>query len=115
MSVIGMLNRCGMTRIVFAGLLGLTLCNTAWAFPTYAGGKGIWGAELMTEQERQHYVQRIQDMQSYQECTAYVAAHRKEIQARAVSQKIDLPPPPSQSPCDVMQMMGRFKRAPIYY
>lgn len=103
-----------MKHLLLVGLVGITLSNGAWAFPSYASGNGIWGAELMTAEERQQYVHAIQDMKSYQECQGYLEAHRKDIQARALAQKINLSAPPSRSPCDVMQFMGRFSRAPAY-
>ena len=97
-----------------AGVLALLMNTNAWAFPSYASGDGIWGAHLMTAEERQRYVRSIQGMKNFPECQAFVAAHRQEIQARARSQQVNLPPAPSRSPCEVMQAMGRFGSNHVY-
>lgn len=98
-----------MKRLIWmAGVVGSCMSGGAWAFPTYASGDGIWGVTVMTSQERLDYVRTIQGMRSYPECQAYLEAHRKDIQERARVQNVMLPPPPSGSPCDVMQGMGRF-------
>lgn len=88
-------------------LIGLTSAASALAFPWYASGEGIWGAELMTPEERGQYVKRIQGMKGYEECKAYVEEHRREILSRARAKQITLPPP-GGNPCDVMLRMGRF-------
>lgn len=81
---------------------------TAHAFPWYASGDNIWGAQLMSAEERQQHVQRVREMKSYEECSAYIQAHRAEIRARAQARNLTLPEP-AGSPCEVMQRMGRFK------
>ncbi len=96
-----------VARILLA-LLGAATASPVPAFPWYAQGEGIWGAELMSAEERSRYVQALQGMRRYDECQAYVAAHRAEIQARARARQVRLPPPPATSPCEVMQRMGRF-------
>jgi len=90
-----------------AVLAGLCASGMSFAFPWYASGEGIWGANLMTHDERLQYVKRIRDMKSYEECTAFLDIHRKEIQERARAQNVSLPPP-GGSPCEVMERMGRF-------
>jgi hypothetical protein len=110
-----MLSMTIMKRLaLIAGVTGCGLSSGAWAFPTYASGEGIWGASVLSSQERQQYVRNIQGMKSYPECQAYLEAHRKEVQERARVQNVNLPPPPSRSPCDVMQTMGRFGSNPVY-
>ena len=103
-----------MKRLLLAGMVGIAFSNSAWAFPSYASGNGIWGADLMTSEERQQYVHNIQGMKSFQECQGYLEGHRKEIQARAAAKNVNLAPPPSRSPCDVMQFMGRFSKSTSY-
>jgi hypothetical protein len=112
MAAMPTLRSISMSMRWIAAALTLALSPAAWAFPTYAGGKGIWGADLLSEQERQEYVQRIQGMRSYQECVDYVAGHRKQIQERAAARNVVLPPPPATTPCEVMQRMGRFGSNP---
>jgi len=101
-------------RLIIAVFAAMGVQSGAWAFPSYASGDGIWGASLMTAEERQLYVRSIQGMKNYPECQAFVASHRKEVQGRAQAQQANLPPPPSRSPCDVMQSMGRFGSNPVY-
>ena len=96
-----------MKRI--AATLALTLiASLAHAFPWYASGNNIRGAQLMTEQERQAYVTRLQAMKTLPECQAYWDGHNKEIDARAAQQHVNLPPVQG-NPCQVMMKMGRIK------
>jgi hypothetical protein len=90
-----------------ACLAAVCASGGAWAFPWYASGEGIWGADLMTREERLEYVKHIREMKSYEECKAYLAAHRKALEARAQARNMTLPPP-AGSPCDAMERMGRF-------
>jgi len=104
-----------MNKLMLAAALsGFCWSGGTWAFPTYASGEGIWGASVLSSQERQQYVRNIQGMKSYPECQTYLEVHRKEVQERARVQNVNLPPPPSRSPCDVMQSMGRFGSNPGY-
>jgi hypothetical protein len=92
-----------------AALLALSLtASLAHAFPWYASGNNIRGAQLMTEQERQAYVAKLQTMKTLPECQAYWDGHNKEIDARAAQQHVSLPPPQG-NPCQVMLQMGRIK------
>jgi hypothetical protein len=47
-----------MRRVVLVGLLLLFSPSASHAFPWYASGDNIWGAQLMTAEERQQHVQR---------------------------------------------------------
>ena len=92
-----------------AAILVLSLSTSiAHAFPWYASGDNIRGAQLMTAQERKAYVARLQSMKSLPECQAYWEAHNKEIDARAAQQKVELPPPQG-NPCQVMVQMGKIR------
>ena len=96
-----------MKRI--AATLALSLFATlAHAFPWYASGNNIRGAQLMTEQERQTYVTKLQGMKTLAECQAYWEGHNKDIDARAAQQHVALPPVQG-NPCQVMSKMGRIK------
>lgn len=85
-----------------------SLAPLAHAFPWYASGNNIRGAQLMSEQERHDYVARLQAMKSLSECQAYWDAHNKDIDARAAQQHVALPPVQG-SPCQVMVQMGRIR------
>ena len=92
-----------------AATLALSLiASLAHAFPWYASGDNIRGAQLMTAQERKAHVARLQSMKNLPECQAYWDAHNKEIDERAAQQKVELPPPQG-NPCQVMVQMGRIK------
>lgn len=101
-----------MTRL-FALLLTALVCQTAHAFPTYASGEGFRGAELMTPDERQAHVAKMQSFRTYEECQAYTAAHEAEIEKRAADRRVVLPPKNTSvfggDPCKVMRFMGRIK------
>lgn len=98
---------------LFALLLTALACQTAHAFPTYASGDGFRGAELMTPEERQAHVAKMQSFRSFEECQAYTAAHESEIQKRATEKHVVLPPKNTSvfggDPCQVMRFMGRIK------
>lgn len=92
-----------------AATLVLTLVTTlAHAFPWYASGDNIRGAQLMTPQERQAHVAKLQSMKTLAECQAYWDAHNREIDTRAQQRQAALPPPQG-NPCDVMRQMGRIR------
>jgi hypothetical protein len=86
----------------------LTASGPVLAFPWYASGEGIWGAELLSPEERRAYVRGLQASASREACEAYVAAHRQRLVERAQSRGFHLPPPPA-SPCATMERMGRFR------
>ena len=89
--------------------LALSLFATyAQAFPWYASGNNIRGAQLMTDAERQAYVTKLQSMKNLAECQAYRDSHNREIDARAAKQSLTLPPVQGD-PCQVMVQMGRIK------
>ncbi|MCA1978151.1 MAG: hypothetical protein LDL19_02845 [Thiobacillus sp.] len=92
-----------------AALLALTsLAPLTHAFPWYASGNNIRGAQLMSEQERRDYVAHLQSMKTLPECQAYWDAHNKDIDARAAQQHVALPPVQG-NPCQVMVQMGRIR------
>jgi len=96
-----------MKRIAILLAFSLT-ASLAHAFPWYASGSNIRGAQLMTEQERQAYVAKLQTMKTLPECQAYWEGHNKEIDVRAAQQHVALPPVQG-NPCEVMVKMGRIK------
>ena len=92
-----------------AALLTLSLiASLAHAFPWYASGNNIRGAQLLTEQERHAHVAQLQNMKTLPECQAYWEGHNKEVDKRAAQQHVTLPPAQG-NPCQVMMQMGRIK------
>ncbi|MGA7948968.1 MAG: hypothetical protein WCA45_02280 [Thiobacillaceae bacterium] len=89
-------------------LLVLAASGTAYAFPWYASGNGIRGADLMSPAERQAHVARLQAMKTLPECEAYWTTHNQDIDARAKRQGVQLPPVQGD-PCKIMVMFGRIK------
>jgi len=89
-------------------LMALCLSASAYAFPWYASGNGIRGAQLMTPEERQAHVARLQGMKSLPECEAYWTAHNQDIDVRAKKQNVQLPPVQGD-PCQIMVQFGRIK------
>lgn len=75
------------TRMLTLVALSLA-CQAAQAFPTYAGGEGFRGAELMSQDERKLHVARLQAMQTLPECQE---AHEVELQRRAKAGNATLP------------------------
>lgn len=96
-----------MKRIAASLALSL-IASLAHAFPWYASGDNIRGAQLMSAQERKAHVARLQSMKSLTECQAYWDVHNKDIDARAAQQQVQLPPV-TGNPCQVMLQMGRIK------
>jgi hypothetical protein len=86
----------------------LCLATQVQAFPWYAGGENIRGAQLMSPEERKAHVARIQGMRSFDECRAYMQGHYLELDRRAKERNVVLPPVQGD-PCEVMRTMGRFK------
>jgi len=78
------------------------------AFPWYSGGDNIRGAQLMSPEERKAHVARLQGMQNFNECRAYMQAHYLELDKRAKEKNVSLPPVQGD-PCEVMRTMGRFR------
>jgi len=90
-------------------LLALVLFNgQALAFPWYAQGDNIRGAQLMTPDERKHYVSRLQSMKTFDECTGFMRAHYLEIDKRA-KERGSILPEIKGDPCEVMKTMGRVR------
>jgi hypothetical protein len=89
-------------------VLSMALAGQAFAFPWYAGGENIRGAQLMTPEERKAHAARIQGMQSFVECRTYMQGHYLELDKRAKEKNVVLPPVQGD-PCEVMRTMGRFK------
>jgi hypothetical protein len=96
------------SRIAMAAILLSANISAVWAFPWYASGEGIRGAQLMTEEERHKYVHDLQSMHSMQECQAYMHDHEYALETRAKVKGVALPPVKGD-PCEVMQIMGRFR------
>jgi hypothetical protein len=51
---------------------------------------GIYGGNLMTEQERNEYRERLQSMKTEQERDAYMAQHRQEMQQRSKERNVPI-------------------------
>ncbi len=96
-----------MKRLQLTVLLVL-LSGQALAFPWYAQGDNVRGAELMAPDERKAYVSRLQSMKSFDECRDYMQAHYVEIDKRAKARNVALPPIQGD-PCTVMKTMGRIR------
>ncbi len=96
-----------MKRLHLTVLLVL-LSGQALAFPWYAQGDNVRGAELMAPDERKAYVSRLQSMKSFDECRDYMQAHYVEIDKRAKARNVVLPPIQGD-PCTVMKTMGRIR------
>ncbi len=96
-----------MFRISLLLALGL-FQGQALAFPWYAQGDNIRGAQLMTPDERNAYVSRLFNMKSFEECRGYMQGHYLEIDKRAKERNVSLPPVQGD-PCEVMQKMGRVR------
>lgn len=96
-------------RLAFfaASVMVLNLASPVHAFPSYANG-GFRGALLMTEAERAAHTQKLQSMQKYDECRAYMDAHNQEIDRRAQAAGVQLPLVKG-NPCDVMRGFGRIR------
>lgn len=92
-----------------ASLVLALFAASVHAFPWYASGNNIRGAQLMTQEERQAYVARLQAMKTLPECQAYWDAHNQVIEARAAQQHVALPPVQG-NPCQAMLQMGRIRR-----
>ncbi len=100
--------RVNMKKKLFATLLLLFAIGQAGAFPWYASGDNIRGANLMTPEERKAYASKLPNMGSLDECRAYMAQHNPELDKRAKERGVTLPPL-SGDPCAVMSTMGRIK------
>lgn len=96
-----------MKNHLFAVLLAL-VSSQALAFPWYASGDNFRGAQLMTPEERQAHVARLQNMHSLEECQGYMQGHIQELDRRAKARGVNLPPV-AGDPCAVMKGMGRIK------
>lgn len=93
---------------LFPFLLIALLNASAHAFPWYAQGDNIRGAELMSPEERKAYVTRLQGMKTFNECKAYMQEHYLEIDRRAKAKNTVLPPVKGD-PCEVIKSMGRIR------
>jgi len=96
-----------MKRLHLSVLLVL-LSGQALAFPWYAQGDNVRGAQLMTPDERKAYVARLQSMKTFDECKGYMQAHYLEIDKRAKERNVMLPAIQGD-PCEVMRTMGRVR------
>jgi hypothetical protein len=100
--------RGNMKKTLIVVLPLLYAIGQAWAFPWYASGDNIRGANLMTPVERKAYASKLPNMGSLDECRAYMAQHNLELDKRAKERGVTLPPL-SGDPCAVMSTMGRIK------
>ena len=55
-----------------------------------AGGKGIYGGNLMTEQERNQYRERLGSMKTEQERNAFMAQHQEVMQKRSKAKNVPI-------------------------
>jgi len=55
-----------------------------------AGGKGIYGGNLMTEQERNQYRERLGSMKTEQERNAFMAQHQEVMQKRSKEKNVPI-------------------------
>jgi len=55
-----------------------------------AGGKGIYGGNLMTEQERNQYRERLGSMKTDQERNAFMAQHQETMQKRSKERNVPI-------------------------
>jgi hypothetical protein len=55
-----------------------------------AGGKGIYGGNLMTEQERNQYRERLGSMKTDQERNAFMAQHQEVMQKRSKERNVPI-------------------------
>ena len=51
---------------------------------------GIYGGNLMTEQERNEYRERLQSMKTEPERDAYMAQHRQQMQQRSKERNVPI-------------------------
>jgi hypothetical protein len=94
--------------VLLAAFLMSTYSATVGAFPWYASGDQIRGAQLMTAEERQRYVHDLQNMRTLEQCHAYMHDHESALETRARANGVTLPPVKGD-PCEVMRRMGRFR------
>ena len=85
----------------------LVVAASAQAFPWYANG-GFRGAELMSREEQQAYVAKLQAMKTLSECEAYMGVHETELEKRALAAKTTLSPVRGD-PCQIMLRLGRIQ------
>ncbi len=55
-----------------------------------AGGKGIYGGNLMTEQERNQYRERLGSMKTDQERNAFMTRHKETMQKRSKERNVPI-------------------------
>jgi hypothetical protein len=77
-------------------------------YPWYTIPDNIRGAHLMTQEERSNHIYRLQNMKTFDECKRYMQQHYIELERRAMSQRIMLPPI-QVDPCEMMRMTGYFR------
>lgn len=64
----------------------------------------IYGRELMTEQERREYQERMRTLRTEEERRAYREEHHRQMQSRAAERGLTLPEPsPQTAPGDARQ------------
>jgi hypothetical protein len=55
-----------------------------------ASGQGIYGGNLMTEQERNQYRKRLGSLETEQERNAFIAQHQEEMQKRSKERNVPI-------------------------
>jgi Tfp pilus assembly protein FimT len=55
-----------------------------------AGGQGIYGGNLMTEQERNQYRERLGSLETEQERNAFMAQHQEAMQKRSKERNVPI-------------------------
>ena len=55
-----------------------------------AGGQGIYGGNLLTEQERNRYRERLGSLKTEQERNAFMAQHQEAMQKRSKERNVPI-------------------------
>jgi len=80
----------------------------------YGHGQGMGygpggGDPLLTPEERAEHMSRMHNLASVDECNAYIAEFRMQLEARAKERGLAAPPPgPRGDVCERMKAHGRF-------
>jgi len=77
--------------------------------PGFSFGPGnTSGWSMMSSQERTEHRDKMLNMKTYAECKAYVAEHRKAMEARAKEKGVAAPGGPRTDMCERMKQRGRI-------
>ncbi len=72
------------------------------------GPSNTSGWSMMSSQERTEHRDKMLNMKTYAECKAYVAEHRKTMEARAKEKGVAMPGGPRSDMCERMKQRGRI-------